>query len=75
MVYTLGSHSGVLVRRASGQNSCSEESGRLAAPQLRKWRAGSATVLLPGIPGEKGGLSIRYPDLIRPMYWVSFVGI
>ena len=38
---TLGSHSGVSVRRASGQDSCSEEPGRLAAPQLRKWRAGS----------------------------------
>ena len=35
----LGSHSGVSVRRASGQDSCSEEPGRLAAPQLRKWRA------------------------------------
>ena len=39
---TLSSHSGVSVRRASGQDSCSEEPGRLAAPQLWKWRAGSA---------------------------------
>ena len=39
---TLDSHSGVSVCRASGQNSCSEEAGRLAVPQLRKWRAGSA---------------------------------
>ena len=36
---TLGSHSGVSVRRASGQDSCSEEPGRLAAPQLRKWNS------------------------------------
>ena len=42
IVYTLGCHSGVSVRRASGQDSCSEEPGRLAVPQLRKWRAGSA---------------------------------
>ena len=40
--YTLGSHSGVSVRRASGQDSCSEELGRLAVPQQRKWRAGCA---------------------------------
>ena len=40
--FTLGSHSGVSVRRASGQDSCSEELGRLAVPQQRKWRAGSA---------------------------------
>ena len=40
---TLGSHSGVSVRRASRQDSCSEEPGRLAVPQLRKWRSGSAT--------------------------------
>ena len=39
---TLGSHSGVSVCLTSGQDSCSEEPGRLAAPQLRKWRAGSA---------------------------------
>ena len=41
-INTMGSHSGVSVRRVSGQDSCSEEPGRLAAPQLRKWRAGSA---------------------------------
>ena len=39
---TLGSHSGVSVCRASGQDCCSEEPGRLAVPQLRKRRAGSA---------------------------------
>ena len=33
---TLASHSGVSVRRASGHDSCNEEPGRLAAPQLRK---------------------------------------
>ena len=38
-IVTLGSHSGVSVRRASGQDSCSEEPGRLATPQLRNWRA------------------------------------
>ena len=80
-IVTLGSHSGVSVRRASGQDSCSEEPGRLATPQLRNWRApgfvppGTITVLLQDIPGDKGSLPIRYPDLIRPMYWVSFVGI
>ena len=37
---TLGSHSCVSVRQASGQDSCSEELGRLAVPQQRKWRAG-----------------------------------
>ena len=36
-----GYHSGVSVRLASGQDSCSEELGRLAVPQLRKWQAGS----------------------------------
>ena len=36
---------------------------------------GTITVLLQDIPGEKGSLPIRYTDLIRPMYWVSFVGI
>ena len=41
-ITTLGSHSGVSVRRASGQDSCSEEPGCLVAPELRKWRAGSA---------------------------------
>ena len=30
------------MRRASGQDSCSQEPGRLTAPQLRKCRAGSA---------------------------------
>ena len=69
---TLGRHSGVSVRRASGHDSCSEKPRRLAAPQLMKWRAGSAagtiTVLLQDIPGEKGSLPIRYPDIIRPMY-------
>ena len=80
-IVTLGSHSGVSVRRASGQDSCSEEPGRLATPQLRNWRApgfvppGTITVLLQDIPGDKRSLPIRYPDLIRPMYWVSFVGI
>ena len=39
---TLGSHSGVSMRRASGQDSCSEELGRLAVPRQRKWRAGCA---------------------------------
>ena len=81
MMQASGSHSGVSVRRASGQDSCSEEPGRLATPQLRNWRApgfvppGTITVLLQDIPGDKGSLPIRYPDLIRPMYWVSFVGI
>ena len=41
-LHTLGSHSGVSVCMASGQDSCNEEHGHLAAPQLRKWRAGSA---------------------------------
>ena len=42
LIYTLGRHSGVSVRHVSGQDSCNEEHGHLAAPQLRKWRAGSA---------------------------------
>ena len=37
---TLGSYSGVPVRLASGQDSYSEEPGRLTA--LRKWRTGGA---------------------------------
>ena len=41
-MYTLGSHSGVSVHPVKGQDSCNEEPGRLAAPQLRNWRAGSA---------------------------------
>ena len=70
---TLGRHSGVSVRRASGQDSCSEKPRRLAAPQLMKWRGrvvppGTITVLLQDIPREKGSLPIKYPDIIRPMY-------
>ena len=45
-----------------------ENGGRVVPP-------GTITVLLQDIPGEKGSLSIRYPDLIKPMYWISFVGI
>ena len=40
--YTLGSHSGVSVCLGNGQDFCSDEPGRLAAPQLRKWQVGSA---------------------------------
>ena len=36
-------HHGVWVHLASGQDSCSEEPGRLAVSQLWKWRTGSAT--------------------------------
>ena len=36
---------------------------------------GTIVVLLQDITGEKGYLLIRYPDLIRTMYWVSLVGI
>ena len=45
-----------------------ENGGRVVPP-------GTIAVLLQDILGEKGSLPIRYPDLIRPMYWVSFVGI
>ena len=46
------------MRRASGQDSCSEEPGRLAAPQLRKWRE---------FAYQKGSLPTRYPNLIRKL--------
>ena len=36
---------------------------------------GTIVVLLQDITREKGYLLIRYPDLIRTMYWVSLVGI
>ena len=36
---------------------------------------GTIAVLLQDIPGEEGSLPITYPDLIRPMYWASLVGI
>ena len=45
-----------------------ENGGRVVPP-------GTVAVLLQDIPGEKGSLPIRYPDLVRPMYWVSLVGI
>ena len=38
-----------------------ENGGRVVPPS-------TITVLLQDIPGEKGSLPIRYPDLIRPMY-------
>ena len=45
-----------------------ENGGRVAPP-------GTIAVLLQGISGEKGSWLIRYPDLIRTMYWVSLVGM
>ena len=51
-----GSHSGVSLRLASGQDSCSEEPGRLAAPSYenggRVVQPGTIAVLLQDIPGE-----------------------
>ena len=73
---TLGSHSGVSVRRASKQDKIlavknpgvslcpSYENGGRAVPP------DTIVVLLQDITGEKGCLFIRYPDLIRTMYWV-----
>ena len=62
---TLGSHSGVSVRLAIGQDSCSEEPGRLAAPQLRKWRAGSAARqdhrFVAGYPHREGEFAYPIP--------------
>ena len=40
-----------------------ENGGRVASP-------GTIAVLFQDIPGEKDSLLIRYPDLIRTMYWV-----
>ena len=58
--FTLGSHSGVSVRRASGQDCCSEEPRRLAAHSyetgVREVPPGTMAVLLQDIPGEKGSL-------------------
>ena len=52
----LGSHSGVSVRLASGQDSCSEEPGRLAAASYenggRVVPPDTIAVLLQDIPGE-----------------------
>ena len=45
-----------------------ENGGREVSP-------GMIAVLLQDIPREKGSLLIRYPDLIRTMYWSSLVGI
>ena len=45
-----------------------ENGGRVVPP-------GTITVLLQYMLGEKGNLPIRHPDLIRPIYWVSIVGI
>ena len=63
--YTLGSHSGVSVCLVSGQDSCSEEPGRLAVPQLRKWRAGSAARhcrrFVAGYPRREGEFAYQIP--------------
>ena len=65
IVMTLGSHSGVSVCLASGQDSCSGEPGRLAAPQLRKWRAGSAARhdrrFVTGYPRREGEFASQIP--------------
>ena len=45
-----------------------ENGGRVVPP-------GTIGVLLQDIPGEKGSLLIRYPDLVRPMYRVSLFGM
>ena len=45
-----------------------ENGGRVVPP-------GTIGVLLLDIPGEKRSLPIRYPDLIRPIYLASLVGI
>ena len=45
-----------------------ENGGRVMSP-------GTIAILLQDIPGEKGSLLIRCPDLVRTLYWASLVGI
>ena len=72
-MYNLGSHSGVSVRLGR-QDSCSEEPGRFATYENggRVVQPGTIAVLLQDVPGKKGGLFIRYPDLVRTMYCSPF---
>ena len=71
-IIILGSNSGVSVCRASGQDPCSEEPGVSLCPSYenggREVPHGMIVVLLQDIPGEKGSLLIRYPNLMKTIY-------